>query len=83
MLEKNNLFTTCIGKAFLALLCKSSKERDMNSLFLKHFTKINFSLNIQTLKQSFCSQACPQEEKKQTRVFLRGGERTSQINFAT
>lgn len=63
MLEKNNLLATCIGKAFLALLCKSSKARDMNSLFLKYFTKISFSLNIQTLKQSFHTQACLQEEK--------------------
>lgn len=63
MLEKNILFTTCIGKAFLALLCKSSKERDMNSLFLKYFTRFSFSLNIQTLKQPFCSQACLQEQK--------------------
>lgn len=62
MLE-NILFTTCIGKAFLAILCKSSKERDMNSLFLQYFTRFSFSLNIQTLKQSFCSQACFQEQK--------------------
>lgn len=63
MSEKNNLFTTCIGKAFLALLCKSTKERDMNSSFLKYFAKISFSLNIQTLKQSFCSPTWLQEEK--------------------